>query len=323
VRSRIFSSLLFSAVAALNLIAAAQLAQADDVGVSVNVVSASNAPTPRTDLANSLGIRADNAEVKVTVEGLEPGRDVSFTVTPVVTPLLEVKSDVSGNVHSSLHLPYGLLAGEHSIMATAPFGADDTKAVYEIGKIYVSDLGVLTDALGHFPLHTVPSVTLPRTSLKIIQVPPKFVEATGVFDVSEAVIRVSSDLNPAVLAQITFRNATNSSQDLAAEVWLADAFGNKVSKVFYTPLNGMEPSSTSVGQYKFDGSFYAGFYSVQTKLVIPGTFTSDSPVRTTFDSQIFVLPKTLMVLLLAALGILGLIFITVRQLRQETHEVSS
>gem|GEM_PF-1741538 len=276
----------------------------DAIPVVVSVASASSAPSIKANFATPVGKKSDAAKLSISLSGLEPNRPVLFKVTPLPDAIARFDSDSSGGLAAKVELPYGLVPGLHELVADTVFGSDDTPASYTVGRFWVNDFGVLTNSDGTYPKGTRPVEVLTPNSAEAFETLPKFNAPAGSLRVSEPQLRVEQDLLPKLTIGLTFDNAMTSPSSFKAKVTLFTFYGQQIGEPFFANLNSMAVDENRSVILPFGSLPPVGFFRVHTQLLLPNDFRSETPVVTSLDSNIFVLPADFLVLVALILVLL-------------------
>jgi hypothetical protein len=282
----------------------------DEIPVVVSVVSAGSAPSIKASFASPIGKKSDGAKLSLSLSGLEPNRPVLFKVTPLPDAIARFDSDYSGVLSAKVELPYGLVPGLHELVADTIYGSDDTPASYTVGRFYVSDSGMLTNSDGTYPKGTRPVEVLTPNSAEAFETLPKYKAPAGSLRVSEPQLRVEQELVPKLTLGLTFDNSMTTPASFRAKITLFTFYGQQVGQPFYADLNSMAIGENRSVILAFGAVPAVGFFRVHTQLLLPNDFRSDTPVITSLDSNIFVLP--LLPLLMLSLTLV-LTFVAIRR----------
>ena len=257
------------------------------IGVEVEVANAIGAPEIRAGVKVPFGKKSDAAMVSFSIKGLEPSKPVLFTVSPSPDAVSRFESDPQGLLNVKLELPYGLEPGPHDIDVLTFFGSEDVAASYTVARIYVNDFGILTESDGSYPAGTKPAQVLLPNSEEQFPNPPTYQTIRGTLRVSEPQVKILQGLLPSVSAVMSFNNDTNSNVDLEVKMTLFTLFGTPVGEPFYSKIDNLPPEGTQAVLLNFADLPPLGFFTLKTELILPDSFVSDQPVKTSYSSSIF------------------------------------
>jgi len=264
----------------------------DGVGVSVEVSSTEGAPEISAKSVVPFGKKSDAAIIKYSISGLEPNRDVFFVIAPLIDAFARGTSDTEGNLEAKLELPYGLEPGPHEIVAQSFFSTDDIPVSYTIGKVYVSDFGILTKSDGSSPVGTEPAEILLPYSDQNFKTAPVYSSPKGVLRVSDPQLRVTQSWLPIVDVGLSFNNDTSTTAVFSAKVTLETFFGSKIGETFFVDIKSLGAGETQSVLLKFENLPPVGFFNVRTELLLPNDFAASAPIETTISKSVFIAPIT-------------------------------
>ena len=291
----------------------------DQVGIEVNVLNPAGAPTPTISFNVPVGVKANAAKVAIIIEGLEASQPVFFSITPVTQAFARKQTDGSGNLSTTLSLPYGIEPGTHTMMARTVFGKDEISASYTVGTFYVNDFGFLTNSDGSYPKGVKQAPEVAPNAPDAFPEPPEFENSTGAIRISEPQIRVTQSLLPSATIGLSFLNAANVPVSFDAKITLKGPLGLIIGEVYYAKFLGIESGGTRTVLLEYLNLPPVGIYTLHTELILPADLRLDTAVETSHSSNLFIFPWAVFVILSVLILLVGTLII--RHKRSSRNEI--
>ncbi|AWR21980.1 hypothetical protein AURMO_01390 [Aurantimicrobium photophilum] len=262
----------------------------DSVPITVQVVTPSVAPSPRTETPVVVPVNTPVSEAvfPIVLSGLEPFSYIEIFANSTPVLIASGFADSTGRFEASVRLPANLPVGDHTISATNTL-ADGTKLTTVAVAFSVSSSGTIapptnggesvsaaasrsaSNAAGTASGTTVTEETVTGADAAVLLGPDPF-NLGGVFYVGGLVAHASYPLTPfSPAAQVAFavRNVSSQTLDATLDFTIENAVGMPIAKLSHYTIQNLKPGETreitalvrNIGQW--------GVYSARMTFVPP------------------------------------------------------